>query len=102
MDSSYTCDFNDSALTGKAKGSKFEANMEIKDKGLTHHVNIYDVYYLESHGNYVKVHTANRLHLLRQTLQALETELDNSLFLRIHRSLLVNINYISKVNSPYR
>lgn len=78
--------------------SEYRLSLEIKDKGVTHHVSIYDVYYLEAHGNYVKVHTAGRLYLLRQTLQALETELDHSLFLRIHRSLLVNTNYIARIH----
>ena len=29
MDSSYTCQFNDKAMTGTAKGSKFEADMKV-------------------------------------------------------------------------
>lgn len=30
MDSSYTCQFDESALSGRAKGSKFEADMRVK------------------------------------------------------------------------
>ena len=33
MDSSYACDFNDAALSGVAKGSKFEAAMKIAGAG---------------------------------------------------------------------
>lgn len=33
MDSSYVCNFNDSALAGTAKGSKFEAAMKIAGAG---------------------------------------------------------------------
>ena len=29
MDSGYTCTFDDKAMTGTAKGSKFEANMRV-------------------------------------------------------------------------
>ena len=80
--------------------------LEIKDKGSTQHINVYDVYYLESHGNYVKIHTEKRSHLLRHTLQQMEEKLDADLFLRIHRSLLLNTNYISKTayqgNGQYR
>lgn len=78
--------------------AEFTNTLEIKDKGLSLYVSIYDVLYLESHGNYVKVHTEGRLHLLRQTLQKLEQEIDNTLFLRIHRSLLLNTNYIAKTS----
>jgi hypothetical protein len=33
MDSKYTCQFNDSALTGSAKGGKFEADMRVTSNG---------------------------------------------------------------------
>lgn len=78
--------------------SEHRVSLEIKDKGITQHISIYDVHYMEAHGNYIKVHTAGRLYLLRQTLQTLETELDSSLFLRIHRSFLINTNFIAKVS----
>lgn len=29
----YTCTFNDSAMTGVAKGGQFQANMKVTDKG---------------------------------------------------------------------
>jgi hypothetical protein len=33
MDSGYKCEFNDSAMSGRAKGSQFEANMTVKSVG---------------------------------------------------------------------
>ena len=33
MDSSYTCKFDEKAMTGSAKGSKFEADMKVTNKG---------------------------------------------------------------------
>ena len=33
MDSSYVCNFNESALSGSAKGGKFEANMKVQNAG---------------------------------------------------------------------
>ena len=33
MDSGYKCEFNESAMSGKAKGSQFEANMTVKSDG---------------------------------------------------------------------
>ena len=33
MDASYKCEFNESAMSGKAKGSQFEANMTVKPAG---------------------------------------------------------------------
>ena len=33
MDSSYVCKFDESALSGSAKGGKFEADMQVKNEG---------------------------------------------------------------------
>lgn len=33
MDSSYTCQFNDSSMTGTAKGGKFSADMRVTSQG---------------------------------------------------------------------
>ena len=33
LDSDYTCNFNDSDLSGTAKGSKFSADMKVKSEG---------------------------------------------------------------------
>lgn len=40
MDSSYICNFNDSGLTGTAKGSKFEAEMKVAGAGAGANVEI--------------------------------------------------------------
>jgi len=71
--------------------------LEVKDRGRTQQVNVNDVWYIEAEGNYLHLHQKQRSHLIRQTLQAIEEELDNSLFLRIHRSILVNVNYIERI-----
>ncbi len=80
--------------------------IEIKDKGKTTLVNIHDIYWLEAEGNYLKIHLANHNYLIRQTLQELEAQLDHHIFLRIHRSIIINTHYINKIkyegNNQYR
>jgi two-component system LytT family response regulator len=44
---------------------------------------------------YARLHVGQTSHLLRETLAALEQDLDPRAFLRIHRSALVNIASIS-------
>lgn len=72
-------------------------SVEIKDKGRSFFVNILDLYYIVSHGNYIKIHLKDKSYLVRQTLQSFENEIDGTVFLRIHRSILVNSNYLEKV-----
>lgn len=40
IDSSLSCDFNDSSLSGDIKGSKFKAHMNVKDAGSSSNVSI--------------------------------------------------------------
>lgn len=68
--------------------------LEIREKGRVHQFSILDVYYVESQGNYVQLYLVNQRHLLRQTLQSFESSLTGLPFFRIHRSLLINANYL--------
>ncbi len=71
-----------------------ENTIRIKDKDRVILVDQQDVIYVASFGNYVKIHTKNKIHLYRQTMQTLAENLDKRFFLRIHRSLIVNSNFI--------
>ncbi len=68
--------------------------IEIKDREKSIRVKKADIYYLESFGNYVKIHTDRKTLLHRQTLQSLEEEMDRRFFLRIHRSYILNSIYV--------
>ncbi|HYO77175.1 MAG TPA: response regulator, partial [Thermoanaerobaculia bacterium] len=49
---------------------------------------------VEGAGNYVRLHTGDAAHLLRDRLSAVETKLDPALFVRVHRSTIVNVSRI--------
>jgi two-component system, LytTR family, response regulator len=57
--------------------------------------------YLEAQGNYVQLHAGKESHLVRETLGALEEKLDPRRFLRVHRSLIVNLDRIVEVESLF-
>jgi two-component system LytT family response regulator len=56
-----------------------------------------EVAWLESAGNYVRVHSRGRSHLLRTPLRELEKTLDPHQFVRIHRGIIVNLDVIAEV-----
>ena len=56
-----------------------------------------DVDWMESEGNYVRLHVKKESHLLRTTISKLETLLDPSRFARIHRSHIVSIDRICEL-----
>lgn len=69
--------------------------VEVKDRGKTRYVNILDILYVEAQGNYLQLFLADMNYLIRQTMQAFEEQIQGHPFLRIHRSILVNTNYIT-------
>ena len=48
-------------------------------------------------GNYVRLNAGTESHLLRESLQNIAAELDPSVFLRVHRSAIVNIERVRKL-----
>ncbi len=53
--------------------------------------------YISAEEKYVRLHTAAGTHLVRQGISALEKRLDPEGFVRIHRSHIVNVDYISEI-----
>ncbi len=66
----------------------------IKDKGKLSKVHLEQIKYFEAFDNYLKVHTSNRMYLIRKTLKNIESKLKDLGFVRIHRSYIVNTSYV--------
>lgn len=56
-----------------------------------------DIDWVGVEDNYVSVHVGRETHILRCTLESMEERLDPSLFLRIHRSTVVNLDRIREL-----
>ncbi|HEY6120385.1 MAG TPA: LytTR family DNA-binding domain-containing protein [Pyrinomonadaceae bacterium] len=59
------------------------------------------IMWLEAQGNYVKVHHRSGAYLLRATINALEDQLNPRKFLRIRRSVIVQIEQIAELRSYF-
>ena len=62
---------------------------------------IHDLLYVEAERNYCKLHCKNKEHLLVSTLKDLTEKLPSNLFLRIHRSFIVNISHIDEIATSH-
>lgn len=69
--------------------------LEIKEKGKIISVPIESIYYFNSEGNYVALHTLDRKYLYRITMSALMESLPPNEFLRIHRAFIINACYLN-------
>ena len=66
----------------------------VKDNGVLKRINVDEILYLEAMGDYVKVHTLQKFHVLHATLKSIEEKLPISKFIRVHRSYIVSPNKI--------
>jgi hypothetical protein len=68
----------------------------------THFVAADEIDWIEAQGNYALIHAGERRHLLRETMSRLIEQLDPSAFVRVHRSVIVNVHSISRVEPAAR
>jgi two-component system LytT family response regulator len=69
----------------------------IRNRADVHVIPVAKIDYLEAQDDYVGVHAAGRTHLKEQTLSELETLLDTSAFVRIHRRYILNLSRLSRL-----
>lgn len=63
-------------------------------------ISVHDVFFLEAADDYVKIHTNEGYFLKNKTMNHFEQSLDPHLFVRSHRSYIVNIQQITRID-PY-
>jgi two-component system LytT family response regulator len=59
-----------------------------------------EVVYFEAEGDYIAIHTPSGKYLKKMTMKALEEAIDPFRFVRVHRSFILNVNQIAKIE-PY-
>lgn len=54
--------------------------------------------WIEADDKYLQLHTKQKTYLVRQTMNSIEAELDSNIFLRIHRSTIVNLTRVKEIH----
>ena len=60
-------------------------------------VGVAEISWIEATGDYVQIHCGGRAHLVRATMSSVARTLDPATFVRIHRSTIVNVEYVREV-----
>ena len=71
----------------------------VKDKSEIHLIDINDIYFLEAKDDYVSIETKEKSFLKNARLKFYEKNLNPKQFIRVHRSYIVNTDYIRKIES---
>jgi len=74
----------------------------LKSAGRVFFLRTDEIEWIEAAGNYLRLHVGADSHLLRETMNELETRLDPSRFIRVHRSAIVNLERIKELHPWFR
>lgn len=71
----------------------------VKTGSRTDLIPLQDIHYFQAEGTYIQVVTSAKTYLIPEPIYELELSLDPGQFSRIHRSVIVNTQYIKSINS---
>jgi two-component system LytT family response regulator len=83
----------------EAKG--YLTRVMIKAAGRMVLLKVDEIDFVEADGNYAKLHVGRKAHLLREKMNDLEGKLDPERFVRIHRSVIVNLDRIKEMHPHF-
>jgi two-component system LytT family response regulator len=86
-----------SLLETIASPNRHLKRLAVRTGGKTILVDVAEIDWVEAAENYVQLHTARGSHLLHVTMSTLEKSLDPAIFLRVHRSVIVNVTRIREL-----
>ncbi len=69
----------------------------IRDGAKVHVIGVDKIDFIEAQDDYVQIHAEGKGYLKNQRLAELESQLDGGVFVRIHRSYILNIGCISRI-----
>lgn len=82
-------------------GKKPLERLAIKLAGRIIFLNVEEVDWIEAADNYVRVHAGHESHLVHATMNSLESRLDANQFLRIHRSIIVQLKRVKELQPMF-
>jgi len=72
----------------------------VRDGARVHVVPAESIDWIEAQDDYVEIHAGGKAHLKNGRMAELEQGLDPGLFLRVHRSYIVNVGAIARIEAP--
>jgi two-component system LytT family response regulator len=69
----------------------------IRESNVVRRLKISDILYMEARGDYVKINVPGHTYSIHSSLKSVAEKLSKSIFLRVHRSFVVNVSKIDTV-----
>ena len=90
------------AVSESSEPRKLRRRFAIKEHDRIFFIDADQVDWIEAENYYAALHVGKKKHLIRESLSELEEQLDPNLFVRVHRSAIVNIRRVREVKRPMR
>ena len=93
---------NHHGRTNGKNGHSYPSRLILKSNGRLKFVDAEEIDWIQAMDVYVRLHSGDKSHLVRERLKNVEEKLDPNQFMRIHRSTIVNVERIREVTPhPY-
>lgn len=79
----------------------YTTRIVFKSRGRILFLPVSEIRWIGAEENYVRLCTERETHLLRETMAHLEERLDPHMFLRVHRSYIVNLQFVKEVRTEH-
>ncbi len=96
---SHTESKTDELLEAVSQSPTQSQRIVVKNGSKIKIIPVHDVFYLEAADDYVKIHTAEGYFLKNKTMSHFEQVLDGQLFVRAHRSYIINVQQITRIDT---
>ncbi len=92
---------SESKLINESGNSVSQKRLVVKSSGKIYFLNFNDIKYFEAEDYYLSIYTTNKKLLIRESLKNIEQKLPDNQFVRIHRSRIINSEFIEIIQPHF-
>ena len=81
--------------------SKENNQLFIKSNGMLHNINYDEILYITAAVDYIEIQTKNKKYLVHSSMNKTKEKLPTNNFYRIHRSTIINVNHIKRIDRDF-
>lgn len=86
-----------SLVKGLGQTDKEDEFVFIRDSNIVRRLRINDILFMEAKGDYVRISSVNGDYSIHSSLKSVEEKLSKNIFLRVHRSFIINVSKIDTI-----
>jgi len=96
-DATFAATNNEDAISDESGQKEILERIAIKNGQKIEVIPVSDIIYLQAEGDYVMIHSGKGKFLKEQTMKSFESLLPTDKFVRVHRSSIVNVDFIAQI-----